>query len=138
MPIIKDFHKVQEIVTQTDKERLEACAIMYWRYSGIEFKILKCETGEIIIQTKQHKHFIDRYLNQKELIERTKELFRKHLPIEFSLHVHATAYSPTVSSYTPVYLRFFFHLTTTAAKSPKKIAVAYFYLIVNRQLYSLC
>lgn len=67
-------------------------ATLYKRHSSISFKVLEANDKEIIVRALQDKNTLGEYLDQKELVDRTKDLFGEFLP-EHSIHIRSLVQS---------------------------------------------
>ncbi|MBV7531248.1 helix-turn-helix transcriptional regulator [Chitinophaga sp. sic0106] len=90
---IKNSQKIDFLDAESIK-KLDYGALQHRRYSSIEFKILKVDTGEksITVQTIQGKSLSENYADLAKLIKLTKDLFSRYFP-DFKIHVHAIPYS---------------------------------------------
>jgi len=74
----------------TDKQRklLEASETNYKRFARVYFQILEFSGNAIVVKVWQLDNPAKRYLNSKELIDRTKEVFGSDiLPASINLHI---------------------------------------------------
>ena len=55
---IKGFHKISDLLTETQKTDIENYAYQYAKFHRVYFKVLKVddENKKIIVQAKQNKH----------------------------------------------------------------------------------
>jgi DNA-binding Xre family transcriptional regulator len=54
---------------------LEKRAEMHRRYSSIEFKVLECAAGKLVVRVVQEKSHAGNYFDQKRLVEIVRETF---------------------------------------------------------------
>lgn len=80
MNTIKNIHLLDSILSDKDKERLEAGAALHKRLSNITFKILEIGDKSITVRVVQGKHLSENYADKKTLVIRARELFEKVLP----------------------------------------------------------
>ncbi len=69
----------------------KACGL-YAANSNITFKVLNQSENELIIAVRQSKNVKGKYLEAKELINRTKNLFKEFFP-NHSIHVRPIPYT---------------------------------------------
>jgi hypothetical protein len=94
MNIIKNIHKIEELLDEQDLKKLESGAQLHKRHSRIEFKIKDIQPDKITIRTTQGKSPAENYADKKRLIQRTRELFG-HFIKDRQIIVHATTpYEP--------------------------------------------
>lgn len=83
-------------VSEDRRERLQQFSAQYQRHAGIFFKVLEVETEkmEIVVRLVQKRNSQDKYLTQKELVDRGKDLFDGEIPSEYKIHFRAIEYKP--------------------------------------------
>lgn len=76
MNIIKAVHKIKDLLSVEQLERLEQMALQYQRYARIFFKImaLNKEKKELVIAVWQERSPADNYLDEGALMERARGL----------------------------------------------------------------
>lgn len=90
---VKNIHKIASLLSEDDIIKIETGAALHKRHSNIAFKILSVDDTAITLSVTQGKNQTEIYLNAKELIQRSKDLFSKFLP-EFKLNVGPIVYTP--------------------------------------------
>ncbi|NDV56937.1 hypothetical protein [Bacteroides sp. 519] len=80
-------------LTPENKNRLFTSERLYRQHARIEFEVLNFDdtSNEVIIKVWQNENVMERYLEPKELISRTKEVF-DIVPEGTRVHVHPVAY----------------------------------------------
>jgi hypothetical protein len=89
---IKNIHKIVSRLSEKQLEELDKGAELYAQHASIQFKVEKMEDNSITIRTLQDKNFLDKYLDSKNLIERTRTLFVRFFP-SYTIHVHPVPYN---------------------------------------------
>jgi hypothetical protein len=87
-------------------EELEYGASLYRRHANITFKVLKHKEEEkkLIIEVRQDKNSLGKYLSIEELANRAKNLFNRFLP-EYTIHSRPKPYrSPETDNVTPSWI----------------------------------
>lgn len=74
------------------RERIVKFAEQYSRFANIHFKVLEADKDAATIRVAQHFKQDRKYLDQKALIDRTKELFDGEVPEGYKIHVRAIPY----------------------------------------------
>jgi len=75
MNTIKNIHKIDQLISARDLEKLEEGAKLHLRHSNISFKIMGISANGLFIKTEQGKHLSENYADEHRLIELTKDLF---------------------------------------------------------------
>lgn len=88
---IKNIHLLE--LSEKDREKIEAGALQYRKYSNIVFKVLEAGPKTITVRVSQGKHLSENYLDKKELAARAKEFFTKFFPDQ-TIHIRAFPYKP--------------------------------------------
>ena len=105
---IKGFHKISDLLTETQKTDIENYAYQYAKFHRVYFKVLKVddENKKIIVQAKQNKHsFTNPYFTEQELMEKTKKLFLGFFN-GYTINTHPVIYVESKSEIiTPEYLK---------------------------------
>ena len=94
MNIIKAIHKIRQMLTEEQVDKLERLALQYQRYSRIFFKVVSVDKEEkiLILSVYQEKSPLENYLTDKELRERAQELFSPFFE-GYTLNIGATIYT---------------------------------------------
>lgn len=95
MNTIKNIHKLTGIVPAADIIKIDLGANLHLRHSNIGFKIISVNGQDIVIKTVQAKPFSDNIADKETLIKRTRELFGKFLPDNFTIKVQPVPYQET-------------------------------------------
>lgn len=93
MGVIKNLHRLDLIISDQDKEKLDAGAALHKRHSNITFKILDVTDKSITVRVTQEKPFSENVADKKTLVDRTRELFERFLPGR-KVHPQAVPYEP--------------------------------------------
>lgn len=88
MNTVKNIGLIASLLTEHQLSQLEAGAMLHKRHSNIEFKVISIENNTLTIRAIQGKNGAEKYLSQKELADRTKELFQRFFP---NNNIHAGA-----------------------------------------------
>jgi len=82
MAEIKNRHLLQDIIQQSDLEKMEYAATEHRRHNGIVFKIIEynAKTKKVVIQIRQEKNAAGVYHNKKRLLEIVPETFGRFFP----------------------------------------------------------
>src|SRR5690606_16389005 len=105
MNTVKNVHLLGEILPSEEIEKLEQAAHLYQRHANITFKVLKIQDNELIVEVRQEKNFVGKYLNRSELSERAKDLFEKRFP-GYVIHTRPVPYSsPPADEVTPEWIQ---------------------------------
>ena len=93
MNVVKAVHKIKDLLSVEQLERLEQMALQYQRYARIFFKImaLNKEKNELVIAVWQERSPADNYLDEAALMERARGLFAP-LFEGWDLRIGATKY----------------------------------------------
>lgn len=94
MNIIKNIHKISELISADKLIDLEQAANLHLRHSNIEFKVIGIDGENISIRTTQGKHMSGIYADTQTLISRTRELFNRYLP-SYTIITHPVPYQPS-------------------------------------------
>ena len=73
-------------------KRLTEMIAQYKRFGKIDIQVLEANEREIIVSAKQFELVNDKVLTDKELIERTKDLFKDEIPSSVKVHVRPLIY----------------------------------------------
>lgn len=123
MSAIKNLHRLQKTGANEDQlEALQVAAAQFQRHANITFKVLEVDSGTveignpstgetthksrvdvIVVEARQGKNSLNKYLSDKELIERAKGLFGRFYK---EVHVRPKPYqSPLVDVVNPQWLQ---------------------------------
>jgi hypothetical protein len=106
MNSVKNLHYISDKLTDGQQEKLEYGASLYRRHANITFKILKhnADNKELIVEVRQGKNALDKYLSVNELIERAKSLFNRFFP-DYRIHCRPQPYQQApVDQVTPQWI----------------------------------
>lgn len=94
MNIVKAIHKIKDLLTEEQLDKLEHLALQYQRYARIFFKILVVdkENKVLVLEVYQEKSPHENYLNGKDLWERAKSLFEPFFT-DYQLKIGAFPYA---------------------------------------------
>lgn len=105
MTNVKNIKLIEDILSASQLEKLEAGAALHLRHSRIEFKVLEVDDKSITIRVTQSKSPAEYYLSAKDLSARAKDLFGAFLP-DLDIRARAIPYSaPTVEVVTPEWIQ---------------------------------
>lgn len=105
MTTIKNIKLIEDILSASQLERLEAGAVLHLRHARIEFKILEFDGKSITVRVTQGKSPAEYYFTSKDLATRAKELFGAVLP-DLDIRARAIPYSaPTVEVVSPEWIQ---------------------------------
>lgn len=93
MNTIKNIHKLEQLLSDNDRHKLEAGAALHRRMSNINFKILEVTDTTIVVQVSQGRHLSGNYADKKTLVTRTRELLHRFFP-DRKIHPQAISYIP--------------------------------------------
>ena len=80
-------------ISEEKKKRLKTFARMYRQNARIFFEVVSFEENRIVVRVEQKELMNGRLLNKKELIERTREMFKGEIPDEWKLIVSPVDYN---------------------------------------------
>lgn len=93
MNIIKNLHKIKNLLTEEQINRLEHSGLNFRRFANISFKILKVENDIILIEIRQDKNPHGVHADIKRLTEIVEETFREYFP-KYKIHKRPIMYIP--------------------------------------------
>jgi len=93
MNTVKNIHKIEQLLSNNDRNKLEAGAAFHRRMSNINFKIIEVSDTAIVVQVSQGRHLSGNYADKKTLVTRTRELFQRFFP-DRKIHPQAIVYIP--------------------------------------------
>jgi len=76
-------------IAEEKKKRLATFARAYKQNARIYMDVISFDKNQLIVRVEQKEIVGDRYLNHKELIQRTREMFAGEIPDEWKLIVSA-------------------------------------------------
>ena len=74
-------------ITEEKKKRLSTFARAYRQNSRIFMDVISFDKNQLVVRVEQKEMVGDRYLNHKELIQRTRDMFAGEIPDEWKLIV---------------------------------------------------
>lgn len=80
------------LLNDSNADKLEHIASLAKRHSRIYYYFLREDGNAVYLRVEQKKSPAENYLNQKDLISRTKKTFQKFT--QKKIHVHAVEYKP--------------------------------------------
>ena len=76
-------------IEEEKKKRLASFARAYRQNARIYMDVVSFEKDQLVVRVEQKEMVGDRYLNHKELIQRTRDMFSGEIPAEWKLIVSA-------------------------------------------------
>lgn len=105
--IVKNIHKIKDFITEEQYDKIEYGGLLYRRYSRIYFKIISvnADAKDMVVKVWQEKNTAEKYLDNKQLIEKGKELLSPFFQ-NWAIHIHSTPYQEAPpESVTPQWIR---------------------------------
>ncbi|MBS4063028.1 MAG: hypothetical protein KGZ74_00630 [Chitinophagaceae bacterium] len=93
MTHIKNIKLIEELISPSDLQKMDAGAAMHLHHSRIEFKVLDADQDAITVRVTQGKSPAENYLSAKELAARAKDLFGYFIP-GVDIRARAIPYAP--------------------------------------------
>ena len=76
------------------KKRLKTFSRMYRQNARVFIEVVSFEGRRIVVRVEQKELVNGRFLNKKELIDRTREMFKGEIPDDWKLIVSPVDYNP--------------------------------------------
>ncbi|MBY5957691.1 hypothetical protein KUV50_06095 [Membranicola marinus] len=105
MKLVKNIHLIQDSLSESDINELKQDAYNYARHAQLYFKVIHFDDSELIVEARQFKSPNENYFTEKEMSERTRDLFNRVFP-NHELKVRLSPYNaPAVDIVTPAWVQ---------------------------------
>lgn len=81
-------------LTNEQKRILEKSEVSFKRFARVYFEVIRIDEKEAIIKVWQQENPAQNYLSAKELIERTKGVFKDIIPNSIKIHCRPVPFEP--------------------------------------------